>query len=302
MKALIIGYGSIGQRHHEVLLSLNIFETIDLVTKQKIKDSTTYKYLELVNDLSSYDYFVISSETNKHFDQLKMLEDNVTNKLILCEKPLFESKKNLHIVNNNIFVGYVLRYHPLLQKLKSFLEEDNPIYANIRCGQYLPNWRPNIDYRDSYSAHKNQGGGVLLDLSHEIDYVQWLLGAVVELKSYQLHQSNLEIDSDDLVLIMGKTDRTAIINISIDYISKSTYRDIRIETNEKTFELDLIDNILVVTDRKGISKKFSSPEFKRNDGFKNMHCDILGVQEYPCTFLEGMKVMETINLIQEQNK
>lgn len=301
MKALIIGYGSIGKRHHEVLLSLNIFETIDLVSKQKIKDINTYEYLELVNDLSIYDYFIISSETNKHFDQLKILEGNVTNKLVLCEKPLFESKKDLNIVNNNIFVGYVLRYHPLLQKLKSFLEEDKPIYANVRCGQYLPNWRPKIDYRDSYSAHKSQGGGVLLDLSHEIDYVQWLLGSIVELKSYQLHQSNLEIDSDDLVLVMGKTDKAAIINISIDYISKSTYRDIRIETNEKTFELDLIDNILVVTDRKGISKNFSSPEFKRNDGFKNMHCDILGLQEHPCTFLEGMKVMETINLIQEQN-
>lgn len=302
MKALIIGYGSIGRRHHEVLLSLNVFDTIHIVTKQQIKNITTYKYLELVDDLNIYDYFVVSTETSKHFEQLKMLENTVVNKLILCEKPLFSTKENLNISNNHIFVGYVLRYHPLLQKLKVFLEKDKAIYANVRCGQYLPNWRPNIDYRSSYSAHKNQGGGVLLDLSHEIDYVQWLLGPIVELKSYQLHQSDLQIDADDLVLVLGKTNNAIVTNISIDYISKSTHRNIWIETNKSTFDLDLISNILIVTDQKGISEKFSLPQFERNDGFKNMHCDILGLQEYVCTFEEGMKVMETIDLIQEQNK
>lgn len=302
MKALIIGYGSIGKRHHEVLLSLNIFDTIDIVTKQQIKNVNTYKYLELVDDLSIYDYFVISSETSKHFEQLKMLESRVVNKLIFCEKPLFSTKENLDTSNNLIFVGYVLRYHPLLQKLKTFLEKDKAIYANVRCGQYLPNWRPNIDYRSCYSSHKNQGGGVLLDLSHEIDYVQWLLGPIVELKSYQLHQSDLQIDSDDLVLIIGKTNKAIVTNISIDYISKSTHRNIRIETNKSTFDLDLISNILIVTDQKGISERFVSSHFERNDSFKNMHCDILGLQEYVCTFEEGIKVMETINSIQEQNK
>lgn len=302
MKALIIGYGSIGQRHYEVLSSLSIFETIDIVTKRQIKDLSTYEYLELVSDLNVYDYFVISSETNRHFEQLKILESKVVDKLIFCEKPLFESKKVLENSKNRIFVGYVLRYHPLLQKLKALLENDKAIYANVRCGQYLPNWRPNTDYRDCYSAHKNQGGGVLLDLSHEIDYVQWLLGPIVELKSYQLHQSDLEINSDDLVLIIGKTNRAIATNISIDYISKSTHRNIRIETNKNSFDLDLINNTLVVTDKEGNSKKLSSPELKRNDSFKDMHCDILGLQEYACTFEEGINVMETISTIQEQNK
>lgn len=302
MKALIIGYGSIGQRHYEVLYSLNIFDEINIVTKRQIFKAKTYSSLSLVDDLNAYDYFVISSETNRHLEQLNMLESKVVDKIILCEKPLFETRKNLNVSRNHVFVGYVLRYHPLLQKLKELLEGDTAIYANISCGQYLPNWRPNTDYRDCYSAHKNEGGGVLLDLSHEIDYAQWLLGPLVELKSYQLHQSDLEITSDDLAIIIGRTERSAIVNISLDYISKQNHREIRIETNNKTFNLNLIDNLLIVTDKEGAYEDFNLLNIERNSFYESMHRDVLGLHEYACTFNEGMRVMETIDLIQEQNK
>lgn len=302
MKALIIGYGSIGKRHRDVLSLLNMFDAIDVVTKRPIGDARNYKDLESVDDLTIYDYFIISSETNKHFKQLKILEDKVVNKIIFCEKPLFETSKGLNISRNHVFVGYVLRYHPLLQKLKKLLENEKVIYANVSCGQYLPSWRPNTDYRNCYSAHKDQGGGVLLDLSHEIDYVQWLLGPVVELKSYQLHQSNLEIKSDDLAIIIGKTECSAVVNISIDYISKQTHRTIRVETNNNTFNLNLIDNSLIVTNKEGTHKEFGLLDAERNSFYETMHRDVLGLHEYACTFKEGVRVMDTINLVQEQNK
>lgn len=302
MKALIIGYGSIGQRHRDVLSSLNVFDAIDIVTKRRINDIRTYKSLELVDDLSTYDYFVISSETNKHFEQLMMLENEVNDKIIFCEKPLFETKKYLSVNRNYVFVGYVLRYHPLLQKLKLLLENDTAIYANVSCGQYLPSWRPGTDYRDCYSSYKDQGGGVLLDLSHEIDYIQWLLGPIVELKSYQVHQSNLEIESDDLAILIGKTEYHAIVNLSIDYISKRTHRTLRIETNNNTFNLDLINSLLIITNSEGSHEEFCLLDIERNSFYESMHRDILGLREYACTLKEGMMVMETITLVQEQNK
>ena len=154
MKVLIIGFGSIGKRHYEVLSKLSKVQSIDLVTKQDIQEKVCYKNLEVVDNINQYDYFVISSETNKHFEQLKFLKENVKNKLIFCEKPLFESKKDFEIKNNKIFVGYVLRFHPLLEKLKEFVKNENIILVNAQCGQYLPSWRPNTDYKNCYSAKK----------------------------------------------------------------------------------------------------------------------------------------------------
>ena len=131
MKVLIIGFGSIGKRHYEVLSKLSKVQSIDLVTKQDIQEKVCYKNLEVVDNINQYDYFVISSETNKHFEQLKFLKENVKNKLIFCEKPLFESKQDIEIKNNIVFVGYVLRFHPLLEKLKEMIKEEKILLVNV---------------------------------------------------------------------------------------------------------------------------------------------------------------------------
>ena len=301
MKVLIIGFGSIGKRHYEVLSQISQIQTINLVTKQNIKDKTCYKNLESINDINDYDYFVIASETNKHFEQLNFLEQNVKDKLIFCEKPLFESKKDLQIKNNKIFIGYVLRFHPLLEKLEEMTKNENIILVNAKCGQYLPSWRPNSDYKNCYSAKKEEGGGVLLDLSHEIDYVQWLCGQINEIKSYQVKISDLEINSDDLTMLIGKTNKDILVNISMDYISKNTHRKLLIETLEHTYELDFISNKLVQKNKTGLEEIYSFSNLERNMMFKKMHLDIFNQQKSICTFNEALEVMDTISAIQEQN-
>lgn len=302
MKVLIIGFGSIGKRHYEVLSQISQIQTINLVTKQNIKDKTCYKNLESINDINDYDYFVIASETNKHFEQLNFLEQNVKDKLIFCEKPLFESKKDLQIKNNKIFIGYVLRFHPLLEKLEEMTKNENIILVNAKCGQYLPSWRPNSDYKNCYSAKKEEGGGVLLDLSHEIDYVQWLCGQINEIKSYQVKISDLEINSDDLTMLIGKTNKDILVNISMDYISKNTHRKLLIETLEHTYELDFISNKLVQKNKTGLEEIYSFSNLERNMMFKKMHLDIFNQQKSICTFNEALEVMDTISTIQEQNR
>ena len=302
MKVLLIGFGSIGKRHYEVLIQLLQIQSIDLVTKQNIEDKLCYKSLETVDNISQYDYFVIASETNKHFEQLKFLEENVENKLIFCEKPLFQSNQNLEIKSNKIFIGYVLRFHPLLEKLKEFVRNEKIIIANAKCGQYLPSWRPNTDYKSCYSAKKEEGGGVLLDLSHEIDYIQWLCGQINETKSYQVKISDLKINSDDLTMLIGKTDKDVLVNISIDYISKNTHRRLLLETIAHTYELDFIANKLVQKDKNGLEEVYNFSNLERNYMFEKMHLDILKEQKSICTFKEALEVMDTISTIQEQNK
>lgn len=302
MKVLLIGFGSIGKRHYEVLSKLSGIQSIDLVTKQNIEDKICYTNLKDVDNINQYDYFVIATETNKHFEQLKFLEENLKNKLIFCEKPLFESKQNLVIKNNKIFIGYVLRFHPLLEKLKDMTKDENIILANAKCGQYLPSWRLNTDYKNCYSAKKEEGGGVLLDLSHEIDYVQWLCGRINEIKSYQVKISDLEINSDDLTMLIGKTNKNIFVNISIDYISKNTHRRLLVETFEHTYELDFISNKLVKKNKTGLEEIYNFSNLERNYMFEKMHLDIFNQQKNICTFKEALDVMDTISTIQEQNR
>jgi len=302
LKALIIGYGSIGKRHYQVLSEIPSIKDIHLVTKQDIKDIVSYKSLYDIKNLNKYDYFVIASETNKHFKQLKFLDENVQNKIIFCEKPLFETRKDLKIKNNKVFVGYVLRYHPILQKLKNLIKDEKIIIAKADCGQYLPTWRPDRDYRKSYSTKKEEGGGVLLDLSHEIDYIQWLCGQINDIKSYQVKISDLEINSDDLTMLIGKTTKNVFVNISIDYISKLTHREFLVETMEHTYKIDFIKKQLVKKDKTGLIETYKIENLERNYIFKKMHLDTLGKQKYACTFEEGLKVMNTISIIQEENK
>jgi predicted dehydrogenase len=300
-KVLIIGYGSIGKRHYDVLNTFNTIKQIDIVTKQTLEDKKTYKNLNEIKDLNEYNYFIIATETSKHYEQLKYLETKTKDKIIFCEKPLFEKYYQLDIKNNQVYIGYVLRFHPLLQKLKELTRNDKILSINVNCGQYLPSWRPNTDYTKSYSAKKDEGGGVLLDLSHEIDYTQWLCGELKEIKSYQVKISDLQIDSDDMTTMVGKSIDGSLVNLTIDYISKITYRKVLLHTMSYTYELDLINNSLVQKDKLANEQIFTI-DMQRNDMFEAMHKDILNKKQYVCNFAEGLSIMKIISTIQEQNR
>lgn len=300
MKVLLIGYGSIGKRHYEVLSQMGCIAQIDVVTSQSLSNITTYPTLDAVKDLEHYGYFVIASETFKHFDQIAYLERNTKNAIILCEKPLFDTSKTINVRQNSVYIGYVLRFHPILQKIESILKQEKPFAVQVRCGSYLPFWRPGTDYRKSYSAFKDQGGGVLLDLSHEIDYIQWLFGTIITIDSYQSKISDLEISSDDYVSAIGTTENGTIIDFSLDYISKIPIREILFHTPNITVRADLISNRLEIGTKNGDIETVPTEAPERNDLFRKMHLSALGNREYLSTLEEGLSVMKTISIIQEQ--
>lgn len=300
MKALIIGYGSIGQRHYSVLSSMGIFEAIHVVTSQTLDDTMTFKTLESLRNIDTYDYFVIASETHKHFEQLLYLDSHTKDKIILCEKPLFEQFREIPIKNNLIYVGYVLRFHPIFASIQEILSQESPIAVSIKTGSYLPTWRPDRDYRKLYSASKEQGGGVLLDLSHEIDYAQWLFGPLKILNAYQGKISDLEIDSDDITLLSAQGDHDTLITVSLDYISKIPMREILIHTDTKTIFADMISNTIKIGTKEGEIRTITLEPFERNELFIRMHRSALGDKTNLCTLREGLNVMKTITDIQEQ--
>ena len=293
MNVLIIGYGSIGKRHEEVLRDIDGISNIDIVSKQNIKDKQVYSSLAKA-PLENYDYFVISSETYKHFEQLDYINKMVENKLIFCEKPLFEDYKLLQ-PRNNIYVGYVLRYHPLLITLKRLIEKEKIYFASVESGSYLPNWRIGSNYSKSYSAFKEKGGGVLLDLSHELDYVEWLFGNSDTLSCIQDKVSELHIEAEDLAILNIKTNRNTYVNIILNYFSKIPTRKIIAHSMNSSFCVDLVNNTLFVQDAKGNTTREISDSFGRNMMYKSMHLDIFNSKEFAATYQDSINTMKLIS-------
>ena len=299
MKVLLIGYGSIGKRHFEILNSLAHITSIDIVTKQEVKNTKVFSKLSKVKYINSYDYFIIASQTSKHYEQLKTICAQVKNKKILVEKPLFDRCNKIFECHNVLFTAYNLRFHPVLEKLKALLKDEHVYYVNIICGQYLPTWRPEQDYRKSYSADINQGGGVLRDLSHELDYITWLFGDIKKIDSINTKISDLEINSDDIFTAIAVTENKSIINLTIDYISKISMRRMVVHTKEHTIEADFVNHSIIIYDKKYHIKTLNIEQKDRNYTYLKMHQSILSDNyEKVCNFTEGMKIVELIEKIE----
>jgi predicted dehydrogenase len=285
LNILLIGYGSIGKLHHKILSSFKKVNKVDVVTKQILENKTTYKNISYISNLNNYDYFIIANETYKHFEILKFIDKKVKEKIILVEKPLFKDYKK-YKPNNKVVVAYNLRFHPIIH----FLKKQNLIYLNAMVGQDLRQWR-DTKYTQNYSARKEFGGGVLRDLSHEIDYVQYLAGNITTLKSIKDKKSNLKIDVEDIVVATGKTTHS-IINFSMDYISKVPFRQIIAHTKNKTYICDLIQNKINGKTLKTIDKNYT---------YKKMHQDILNYNfKKACTYKEGIETMKIIKRVENE--
>ena len=288
MKALIIGFGSIAKKHFLAMKNLNY--QIEIISKHyKDKNIKTYKYINDVN-LIDYDLFVICNITTKHYETLKYINEKVKNKIIIVEKPLFEKYKNFNLTNNKIFIAYLLRFNPLIKDLKNILSKDKNIYfVDFSCNSYLPNWRE-IDYTKNYSAKKKLGGGVLLDLSHELDLAFYFFDKLKLLYSQNMKISELKINSDDFAFLSLKTKKT-FIHIKLDYFNKFNKREIVLNSNENTYKADLINNTLEIFDKNGKSIKsvYESDTIKTLEIF---HKAIVKNDENLCDIKQALKVLK----------
>lgn len=292
MKVLIIGFGSIGKKHFLALNELRFL--VDVLSKSyefshfEGKNLRLFKDLEELN-LQEYDLFIIANITTSHFKTLEFLDQNVKEKIILVEKPLFQ--KDIEFIpsnNNQIYIAYLLRFHPIIQDLKQLVDGKEVYFAKFICNSYLPNWRK-LDYRQNYSAKKELGGGVMLDLSHEIDLAFYFFKELSLNFSQNLKISELEITSDDFTFLALSAKNTSI-HIELDYFSKLNQRKILFHTKENSFEADLVHNKLNIYDK---TNNFKSKTYE-NDTFKtlqNMYKAILEKDQNLCTLEEARKVL-----------
>ena len=290
-RALIIGYGSIGRRHARVLLASGLMDEIDLVTKQPVADHTCYGALENVPRLRTYDYFVIASETAKHYAQLVSLDEKVRDKTILVEKAVFHRPCDFSSSRNTVFVGYNMRFDPIIEKLHNDLRSTRTLFAQLYVGQYLPLWHPWADYRNSYSAQKKMGGGVALDLSHELDYAQYLFGHVTECVGLAEHVSDLEIETDDLFTCVARTDQHTVLNITTDYLNRKATRTLLLHTPDASYAADFMANTLVRTGADGAAQIWNfAPDDDRP--YREMHHAALRREPGRlCTLAQGIGIL-----------
>lgn len=277
MEVLVVGYGSIGRRHVSNLLKLDSIGKISIYTSTREKETVHLdERIQLVDspacsleDISGHDKFdfaIIANETYKHIDTAIALAKKGTH--LFIEKPLSHNLDRIEILKNiaheqklKVFVAYNLRFLGAIQKIKQELEDETIgklFFAQIEVGQYLPDWRPHADYRKSYSADNKKGGGVSLDLSHELDYMQYLFGMPHVWKTFKTKVSNLAINSDDLFEGIYKFYDGFVCNVHLDYLQKIKKRTIKIDGSKGTITVDMVGKYMEIV--KGNERQYLNDE------------------------------------------
>lgn len=240
-RVLIVGLGSIGKRHLRLARELLPNADIQVLRRQKCASTPEYANGCFSNLNQAIDFApqlaVIASPSTFHIATARSLAQSGVH--LLVEKPLSASLDGVahlletcHQQGTVLQTGYNLRFLPSLQRFRYLLNE-NVIgrVLSVRCeiGQYLPSWRPDTDYRQGVSARRELGGGALLELSHELDYLRWIFGEVDWVKATLSRQSDLEIDVEDTAhLILGfvpAADGHQLIGtVNLDFIRHDTTR------------------------------------------------------------------------------
>jgi len=232
---LIVGYGSIGWRHLRIVRESLPGATIMIFRHQPTTDIPEVANLvtSSMDDVRSFapEAAIVANPAPFHLDIAKALVEMACH--LLIEKPISDNSDCVEGLLETVRakgvicqVGYNLRYLPSLSRFRDLINEGligRP--QSIRCeiGQYLPYWRPDTDYHTGVSARSDLGGGVLLELSHEIDYLRWIFGEVEWVRSWVGNVGDLDIDVEDTAhLILSfkskETNKPVIANLNIDFI------------------------------------------------------------------------------------
>ena len=294
IKAAIIGYGSIGELHLQTLRKFKKISEILIISNRGVDKKKKVNFSNNLDSIISYDpdYVIVSSPTSQHYKDFCYIEKNLKNKIILFEKPIFDRNIKLKKkLNNKYLVNYNLRELNLIKYIKTFIRKTSYFNVDINCSSYLPLWRKNISYSESSSGKKELGGGVINDLSHEIDYALSIFGDFKVGYSYTSKISNLDINTNDFftafLFIKNKP-----IKISLNYFSKIPKREIIINSNNFQLNANLIENFIRIKIKKKKEKIISFKDSIRGT-YKIVHRKILNDNlKNLCSIKEGMKVVK----------
>ena len=251
MKACFVGAGSIGKRHirnfaaicmkNRLVPEIQLLRSSDTPLPPDIEGLVSRQFHRKEELDGSYDAVFITNPTHLHFQTLQDLR-HVTRHFFI-EKPLFESLDRdvtaLGLSRETVaYVACPIRYTPVVMQARKMLPDMNAYSVRAICSSYLPDWRADADYRQVYSARRELGGGVCLDLIHEWDYLTDLFGFPESLYGMAGRFSHLEIDSDDLAVYIARYN-DKLVELHLDYFGRMPVRRFELYDRNATWLFDI---------------------------------------------------------------
>jgi len=316
-KAIIVGLGNIALRHRR---NLKILFPEVLIIAVPASGRISNQNIEFADQIiltleeaikEKVDVAIVASPAPFHVIHAKLLL--LAGIPSLIEKPVTSNSQDAQELirihkktNTPTAVGYCLRYMPSSVKMKELLGQNiiGSVYnAFVSVGQYLPDWRPLKDYLDSVSAKKSLGGGALLELSHEIDYIQWLLGSM-EVQYAQLRSSSeLNLDVEDLVDVILISDVGTVCNIHLDFLQKKEHRSCSFIGETGRLDWDLLSNTIMLHASNGSEVLFSEVGWDSNQMYLSLLIDFLdlaaGCKNSSTNLEQATKTVELIESIKD---
>lgn len=310
-----IGYGSICKKHINIIKSLN--KRAKIIVLKNLNKNITIKNGE-VNFLSleeiktiEIDSVFITNPSSMHYRWLKKIFKLNVN--IFIEKPVFDKYHNINKIieyqrniQKKIRVGYIFRYDPLLIYLKKLV--DNITIGELKiikvyCGSNLKGWRANSKLKDSISLKKELGGGVLRELSHEIDYLLWIFGdfkiSKSELSNSGSFKESNVFDKADILFEKASSDLLAVMHLN--FYQKESERYCIIVGNDGIIKADLLNRkITLEKNGKKNIKKFCSIDEVYKKQIVNFLKPSINEENYQ-QINEAIKVVKYINMIENKN-
>jgi predicted dehydrogenase len=244
MNFLICGLGSIGYRHLKILRQLGdvgiwAYSTGKSTIVQKDRDENPpdriFKDLETALEAKP-DAALITNPTFLHLTVAKSIAEKGIP--LFIDKPLDSNLSKVEefrqVVEANqvpILVGYNLMFHPAMLKIQELLENQTiggVIAANAHWGEYLPDWHPWEDYKTAYAARSDMGGGVVLTMCHELNYLTFLFGKAIQCKALEFKKRTLDITAEEGINILLEHETGVHSNVHLNYVQKPDRRSLDI--------------------------------------------------------------------------
>lgn len=289
-KYLVVGAGNISKKHIDNIKRLkrnSLVFNLSSSGRNIDPQSNNADYL-LRNFQEAHEHkfsaVIIASPASFHIEHALFFSS--LNIPLLIEKPLSDNLKKyeeasntLLDLNEKIKIAYNLRYLNSMIFFKNFLRENllGKIYSvQSEVGQNLINWRPKKNYKHTVSSNKKLGGGALLELSHELDYLTWIFGDIQSVFCKLSNTNHFDIDVEDNVESILQTKSGLCINLHMDFLQNKTIRKCKVIGEKGTLDFDLLENkIIHYQENEKIEIIYNENVFDQNQPYIDMLQDFL---------------------------
>jgi predicted dehydrogenase len=312
----VVGLGSIAKRHRSNIRKIFPFSSIYCVSSSG-REVTEYiencdflfGTIEELIDAIEIDFVIVSSPASHHIvHSIPFVESKIP---VLIEKPLAmnlgEVEKLINLrdkVNGIASVAYCLRYSGVLIELHKLIKSKKIgkiHHASIHVGQDLKDWRPDTAIEKSVSANKKLGGGVLNELSHEMDYMIWLMGEVEPLFSRLNYNQRYAMEVEDMADVILQTSNKTLITLHLDFLQQTPQRYCQLITERGRFDINLLDQTIHKYENSSVSCIYDNSKEDANNKYIAMIDDFIrninGQNNHCVTLEEAQETMELIQAI-----